>query len=140
MSQIIAVDRDGRRWELLSVEGVLRARLVSGQCMPNDMDLDDLVDAHGPLVLPPARPADEAFIDTVDLVATDPETASIQHIEVVAGFARSVIAGPCGRTHSAMYVASRAGHTRASQIGQAGRGEMWGAGVDSERGGTRVTE
>jgi hypothetical protein len=64
------------------------------------MDLDELVDMYGPLIMSPSRPAFvgglAAIADTVGLVASDPETASIEQIEQVAAFAKSIVL-PQGR-------------------------------------------
>ncbi|WP_063045040.1 hypothetical protein [Nocardia pseudovaccinii] len=51
------VDRDGRRWALLAVNGTIRARLLHGICTPAVMDAVDLVDVYGPLILSPPRPS-----------------------------------------------------------------------------------
>ena len=59
------------------------------------MDLVELVDAYGPLIMSPAPPTTvgefTAITDTVCLVASDPETASIEQIEQVAAFAKSIL-------------------------------------------------
>lgn len=94
----IACDRDGRHWVLLVTGRTLRARLVRGDGAPAVMDLAELVEAYGPLVLSPARPAVgggyAVFADTVDLVASDPETASVEQIDQVAAFAKSMVLLP----------------------------------------------
>ncbi|WP_064076074.1 hypothetical protein [Prescottella equi] len=96
----IACDRDGRHWVLLATGRTLRARLVRGEADLAVMDLAELVDMYGPLVLAPARPAVgggyAAFADIVDLVASDPGTASVEQIDQVAAFAKSMVvpAGP----------------------------------------------
>lgn len=140
----IASDRDGRQWALLTTDGVLRARLVQGSATPAAMELAELVDAYGPLVLSPTRPAADggftAFVDTVDLVASDPGTACVEQIDQVARFAQSIVSATTTRAHSATCSTPRASHVRASPIGGAPRDEMWGAEVGSERGETRVTE
>lgn len=92
---VTAIDRDGRRWALIAIDGVLRARLVHGSATPAHLELSELVNTFGPLVLSPTRHADTvgfaAFIDTVDLVASDPATASVESIDQVARFARSIV-------------------------------------------------
>ncbi len=99
MNHPIAVDRDGRRWAILALDGGLKARLVHGIVAPAVMDLDELVDMHGPLILSPTRPTSagglEALVDTVGLVASDPETASIEQIRQVATFAQSIVLPHC---------------------------------------------
>ncbi|WP_404316379.1 hypothetical protein [Prescottella equi] len=143
----IATDRDGRQWALLATDSTLRARLVEGSATPAVMDLSDLVDAYGPLVLSPTRPATDggftAFVDTVDLVASDPGTACVEQIDQVARFAQSIVSATTARAHFATCSTPRASHVRASAIGGAPRDEMWGAEVGPEcpgRGETRVTE
>lgn len=93
---IVCVDRSGRRWALVPVGGTVRARLVAGTCSPAVMAVDELVRAHGPLVLslaahPQCAEACAAFVDTVDLVASDPETASVEQIRAVSAFARRIL-------------------------------------------------
>lgn len=91
----VACDRDGRHWVLVVTDGTLRGRLVRGDADFAVMDLADLIEAHGPLVLSPARPAVgggyAAFADAVDLVASDPGTASVEQIDLVAAFAKSMV-------------------------------------------------
>ena len=132
----IASDRDGRQWALLATDGALRARLVHGAATPAVMDLAELVDTYGPLVLSPTRPATDsgfsAFVDTVDLVASDPGTADVEQIDQVARFAQSIVS--VRRTsarvaHPHTCSTPRASHVRASPIGGAPRDEMWGAEV-----------
>lgn len=97
MTQTTAQDRDGRRWTFLTIDGTLRARLVAGDCTPAVLDLQDLIDTYGPLLLSPSRPAAAicgnyaALVDTVDLVASDPESASVEQIAVISEFARSIV-------------------------------------------------
>jgi len=92
----VAVDRDGRQWAILALDSRLTARLVRGTATPAVLDLDELVHRYGPLVLSPTHPhvAGEfmALADTVGLVASDPETASVEQIRQVATFAQSIVA------------------------------------------------
>jgi len=92
----VAVDRDGRRWAILALDSRLTARLVRGTATPAVLDLDELLERYGPLVLSPTRRAAAcgyiALADTVGLVASDPETASIEQIRQVAAFAQSIVA------------------------------------------------
>lgn len=96
----IACDRDGRHWVLVATDSTLRGRLVRGEADLAVMDLAEIIETYGPLVLSPARPAVgggyAAFADTVDLVASDPGTASVDQIDQVAAFAKSMLlpAGP----------------------------------------------
>nr|WP_233279840.1 hypothetical protein [Prescottella equi] len=102
----LATDRDGRQWALLGTDSTLRGRLVEGTATPAMMDLTDLVDAYGPLILSPKHPATDgaltAFVDTVDLVASHPETADVEQISRVAKFAKSILSPRriTPRTHS----------------------------------------
>lgn len=99
MSSFVASDREGRRWAVVAIDSSLRARIISGPGrIVAPMDLRDVIDTYGPLVLSPTHPAEvaagggcAAFVDTVDLVASDPETASIEQIDQVAQFARSIV-------------------------------------------------
>ncbi|MDH6284560.1 hypothetical protein [Prescottella agglutinans] len=95
MNRVFAVDREGRRWVLLRVDGTLRARLDEGHCTPAVMEVAGLAETFGPLVLSsstsPLVGVSPAFVDTVDLVAADPETASIVQIDAVARFTRAII-------------------------------------------------
>jgi len=96
VNSLVAVDRDGRQWAILAIDNRLAARLVHGTASPAVLDLDELVHRYGPLVLPPTRPPTAsglvAFVDTVGLVASDPETASVEQIRQVAAFAQSIVA------------------------------------------------
>ena len=95
MNHQVAVDRDGREWALIAIDNVLKARLVRGTATPAVLDLGELVERYGPLVLSPTRPTAAggftALTDTVGLVASDPETASIEQIRQVATFAQSIV-------------------------------------------------
>lgn len=98
MTHPIALDRDGRRWALLTIGNTMKARLVSGCASAAVLELDTLIDRHGPLFISsmdcPVADGLVAFADTVDLVASDPETASVEQIRNVAAFARSVVSPP----------------------------------------------
>lgn len=99
MSHPIAIDRDGCGWAILAINDRLKARLVYGTVAPAVMDLEALVDMHGPLILTSTRPTSagvfEVLADTVGLVASDPETASIEQIRQVAAFAQSIVLPRC---------------------------------------------
>ncbi len=56
MNYQVAYDRSGREWEVLAIDSGLKARLVRGVATPAVMDLDELVEMHGPLIMSPARP------------------------------------------------------------------------------------
>ncbi|MDV6296753.1 hypothetical protein KI427_27370 (plasmid) [Rhodococcus ruber] len=95
-----AVDRDGREWTLFALDGRMKGRLAREGAAAILCDLDELVEMHGPLVLSPPRltvtGGFAAIADTVGLVASDPETASIEQIRQVAVFAQSILL-PQGR-------------------------------------------
>lgn len=96
MNYQVAFDRSGREWTVLAIDSGLKARLVRGVATtPAVMDLDELVEMHGPLMMSPARPTTAggfvALTDTVGIVASDPETASVEQIRQVAAFAQSIV-------------------------------------------------
>ncbi|EME19380.1 hypothetical protein [Rhodococcus triatomae] len=95
MTHQIASDRAGRRWAILAIGNSLKGRLLNGEATPAVLDLDELVDLHGPLVMSPTRPAAAggfaAIADTICLVASDPETASVEQIDQVASFAQAIV-------------------------------------------------
>lgn len=94
-----AVDIRGRLWALVAGDATVQGHLVDGTGEEVVMDLTDLVDTYGPLTMastPPPAGGLAALVDTVDLVASDPATASVEQIEVVARFARSIVL-PAGR-------------------------------------------
>ncbi|MBC2592460.1 hypothetical protein [Rhodococcus aetherivorans] len=96
MTGVVGVDRSGRSWALVTIGGTVRARLVSDAGTPATMAVEELVHAHGPLVLSPTPGLEggggcAAFVDTVDLVASDPETASVEQIRAVSAFARRIL-------------------------------------------------
>lgn len=95
MNHQIAVDREGRQWAVLAVGSTLRGRLISGNASPAVLDLAELIDMYGPLIMSPSRPTTAggyaALVDTVGLVASDPGTASVEQIGLVATFAQSIV-------------------------------------------------
>lgn len=93
MSHQIASDLEGRTWAILSVGDAMKARLLTGTAPLAVMELDELVNTYGPLILSPAH-AEHGFLpvlDTADLVASDPETASVEQIRVVASVLRGIL-------------------------------------------------
>lgn len=102
---VIAVDHRGRCWALLPGSGgALRARFVSASSGAGDppravVDVAVLIADAGPLTLA-AQPdlgsgTVSQLLDTVTLVAEDPETASIEQIRATARLAQSVLtSGP----------------------------------------------
>lgn len=53
MSHQIASDLEGRTWAILSVGDGLKARLLTGTAPLAVMELDELVNTYGPLILSP---------------------------------------------------------------------------------------
>ena len=97
---LTVTDRDGRAWSVyLADSGIYRARPRSHFDNASAVDVDDLAMSAGPLVLARGRAEDRAagayaaLIDTVDLVASDPETATVEQVGVVARFAHAIICG-----------------------------------------------
>lgn len=95
MSHQIASDSEGPTWAILSIGNTLKARLLVGAAPVAVMELSELVDTYGPLVLSPTHAVDGfmPILDTVDLVASDPETASVEQIRVVASVLRGILDG-----------------------------------------------
>lgn len=95
MNHQIASDREGRTWVILSIGNTLKVHRLSGTAPVAVMDLAELVEIYGPLMLFPTDPAvaDESasIVDTVDLVASDPETASVEQIRIVASVLRGIL-------------------------------------------------
>lgn len=98
MTGLAATDRHGRMWELVAIEGVICALLVAGTGAPTVMSAPDLIDLHGPIRLSPDRcrlspGSHAALVDVVDLVASDPETATVEQIREVATTAAHLLLG-----------------------------------------------
>lgn len=104
MNHQIAVDREGRTWVILGIGNTLKVHRLSGTAPVAVMDLAELVDMYGPLILAPTHSAvaDEfaSIIDTVDLVASDPETASVEQIRIVASVLRGILNCPTSEAAS----------------------------------------
>ena len=90
-----ALDRDGREWTLFALNGQLKGRLSREGAATVIWALDELVEMHGPLTLLPPQPAVTGGFATKPtvsaIVASDPETASIEQIREVAAFAQSIV-------------------------------------------------
>ena len=79
MTTVSAVDFHGRQWDLGPIQDVICAMIVA--------------DSVGPLVISAEAPtlsvgAREKLTDVIDLVVTNPETASVEQIREVASLAR----------------------------------------------------
>ena len=96
MKGITATDRDGRTWELVALESVVCALHVADAGTPTVMAAPDLIDLHGPIRLAPnghrlTVGSRDALVDVVDLVASDPETATVDQIREVAAAAQLLL-------------------------------------------------
>lgn len=104
MNHQIAEDREGRTWVILGIGNTLKVHRLSGTASVAVMDLAELVDMYGPLILSPTHsaiaPEFTSIIDTVDLVASDPETASVEQIRIVASVLRGILNRPTSETAS----------------------------------------
>ncbi|MFE5706528.1 hypothetical protein [Rhodococcus koreensis] len=96
MTPVSAVDFLGRRWELVPMQDVICARIVAdGVATPTVLSEQLLADC-GPLAISAEAltlsvGAREKLADVVDLVVTDPETASVKQIREVASLARLLL-------------------------------------------------
>ncbi|QSE86602.1 hypothetical protein [Rhodococcus koreensis] len=83
MTTVSAVDFHGRQWDLGPIQDVICAMIVA--------------DSVGPLVISAEAPptlsvgARERLTDVIDLVVTNPETASVEQIREVASLARLLL-------------------------------------------------
>ncbi|MFD7009046.1 MULTISPECIES: hypothetical protein [Rhodococcus] len=96
MRGLTATDRHGRTWELIAIESVICAFLVTDTRTPTVMSAPDLIDTHGPIRLSPDRcrlspGSRDALVDVVDLVASEPETATVEQIREVAAAAHLLL-------------------------------------------------
>ncbi|WP_213571379.1 hypothetical protein [Rhodococcus sp. USK13] len=96
MTGVTATDRHGRTWELIVMDGVICGLLVADTGTSTVMSVANLVDTHGPVRLTPAGSrlgpgSCDALVDVVDLVASDPETATVEQIREVAAAARLLL-------------------------------------------------
>lgn len=103
MSTIRGIDRHGRGWNLVPIDGELHALLVDGDHQPAALAADELINSYGPLTLVPndyrmSQAGREVFLDVIDRVASDPETATIEQITAVAMWARTLLRSSAERT------------------------------------------
>ncbi|PQP15915.1 hypothetical protein [Rhodococcus opacus] len=96
MRGLTATDRHGRTWELIAIESVICALLVTDTKTPTVMSAAHLIEAHGPIRLAPSASrlslgARDALVDVVDLVASEPETATVEQIREVAAAAHLLL-------------------------------------------------
>ncbi|WP_370185180.1 hypothetical protein [Rhodococcus wratislaviensis] len=96
MTAVGAVDFLGRRWELVPMQDVICARIVSDGVATPTVLSEQLLAKCGPLVISAEAltlsvGAREKLVDVIDLVVTDPETASLEQIREVASLARLLL-------------------------------------------------
>ena len=96
MTGVTATDRHGRTWELIAMDSIMCALLVADAGTSTVMSAADLIDTHGPVRLSPggsrlSAGSCDALVDVVDLVASDPETATVEQIREVAAAARLLL-------------------------------------------------
>ena len=98
MTNFTATDRHGHEWELIPMRETICARKVAKETdTATVLNADQLLTNHGPLLLSAERPifsagAWDSLVDIVDLVAADPETASVEQIREVASVAQLMLA------------------------------------------------
>lgn len=139
MSHLIASDRTGRRWVLLAVDHRLKCCIWDAATETHVVqDLDEVVTRSGPLVISLSADVSGAFdalLDTLDLVASDPETASVEQVSLLASFAQSIVL-PVGRRRGMATDLSLVAPMRASVIRGPVRDEIQGDEVGNKTGGT----
>ncbi|MFC9838891.1 hypothetical protein ACFVKB_34545 [Rhodococcus sp. NPDC127530] len=95
MTTVSAVDFLGRQWELVPMQDVICARIIADGVTTPTVLSEQLL-AECPLVISTdaltlSVGAREKLADVVDLVVTNPETASIEQIREVASLARLLL-------------------------------------------------
>ncbi|WP_009480723.1 hypothetical protein [Rhodococcus sp. JVH1] len=96
MTGLTATDRNGHTWELIAIDSVICALLVADTSTPTVVSAAHLIETHGPIRLSPDRcrlspGARDALVDVVDLVASEPETATVEQIREVAAAAHLLL-------------------------------------------------
>ena len=95
MTNVTATDRHGHEWELIPMQEMVCARRVADDVTV--LDAEDLINDHGPLLLSAGQSGfgvgtRDALLDVIDLVASDPETASLDQVREVAAIAQRMLA------------------------------------------------
>lgn len=98
MTKLTATDSRGHEWELMPTKDGVGARLLADGDQTAVLQAEQLLGDHGPLLISAGRPpfsvgTREALADVVNLVASDPETASIEQVREVAAVAQLLLAG-----------------------------------------------
>jgi hypothetical protein len=96
MTTVSAVDFHGRQWDLVPIQDVICARIVADSVAKPVVLSEQLLAECGPLVISVEAPtlsvgAREKLADVIDLVVTNPETASVEQIREVASLARLLL-------------------------------------------------
>ncbi|WP_249354704.1 hypothetical protein [Rhodococcus sp. USK13] len=106
MTRLTATDSQGHEWELMPTKDGVGARLIADGDQTAILQAEQLLAEHGPLLISACRPAfsmgtHEALADVVNLVASDPETASLEQVREVAAVAQLLLArsGVSRRAH-----------------------------------------
>jgi len=97
MTNLTATDRHGHEWELVPMQEMVCGRRVADVDDVTVLDAEDLIHAHGPLLLSAGGSGfsvgtRDALLDVIDLVASDPETASVEQVREVAAIAQLMLA------------------------------------------------
>ncbi|KXX58088.1 hypothetical protein [Rhodococcus sp. LB1] len=97
MTNLTATDRHGHEWELIPMQKMVCARRVAEVDDVTVLDAEDLIHDHGPLLLSAGQSGfgvgtRDALLDVIDLVASDPETASVDQVREVAAIAQRMLA------------------------------------------------
>ena len=96
MTSVSVVDCHGRQWELVPRQNDVCARRIADGVATPTVLFEELLAEYGPLMISAEEPtlrvgAREKLADVIDLVVTDPETASIEQIREVASLARLLL-------------------------------------------------
>jgi hypothetical protein len=96
MTSVSVVDFHGHHWELVSMQDDVCARRIADGVATPTMLSEDLLAECGPLMISAEAltlrvGAREKLVDVIDLVVTDPETASVEQIREVASLARLLL-------------------------------------------------
>lgn len=93
---IFGTDHDGHHWALYARGNNLYAKRLDTGTTRTVLTARDAIDTYGPLVFTPTKPnnentAHDAFLDTLDLVSTDPETASIEQVTEITAYLHALL-------------------------------------------------
>ncbi|MFV9454719.1 hypothetical protein ACNJ7E_14890 [Rhodococcus sp. NM-2] len=96
MTTFTATDRHGQEWELIPMQEMVCARRVADVDDVTALDAEDLIHDCGPLLLSAGHSGfgvgtRDSLLDVIDLVASDPETASVDQVREVAAIAQRML-------------------------------------------------